>query len=304
MDSNASASSGHSQKDVSNSRNFLSKTSNSFRRSPSKRHKSQPSDQMPTLDGTLLDLRNQSAPSSRSTATQYRPGFNRAPSAPVTVQILKTATVNASKDEQIPHSATEATMASAPFANSIKREPTSNLSKATSASPIGENMNFATTAQGLPPTAIPPVAIGNQNPKAIYQHIHEMASKRISTLDYMRKASVYPWWLSSPERVSILIERIYTAMKVESFGSIPSTFHGLTSYDFQTSLQPACPAELRITSSLDSPYQPSLTFTLPTSLRLVMLLLSTNSYAASMLFFPNSSPSNNTILQMDTAQAL
>jgi hypothetical protein len=248
-DASASAGSGHSQRDVASPGGFLFKASNSFRRSPSKKHKWQPSDHMPAVDGTLLDLQKQTAPSGRPTATQYRPGFNRAPSAPVATQTLKTAAINANKDEQMPHSATEATVTSAPFANGVKREPTSNLSKSMSAPPMGDDMNFATGPQGLPPTPAPPVVMGTQNPNAIYQHIHDMASKRISTLDYIRKAFVYPSWLSKAEIFSILTEGIYAVMKAGSFGSTPSIFRGLTSRDFQTSLQPACPAELPITSS-------------------------------------------------------
>jgi hypothetical protein len=203
MDRNASAGSGHSQKDVTSPGGLLFKASNSFRRSPSKRHKSQPSVQIPALDGTLLEIQTQSAPSSRPTAIQNRPGLDRAPSAPVIVQPLKTAT-DASKDEKTPHSAT-ATMTSTPFTNNVKKESTSNLSKSMSTPPTGEDTNFTTGPQGLPVVTAPAVAIGNQNPNAIYQHIHDMASKRISTLDYMRKAFVHLCWLSSPENPSILI---------------------------------------------------------------------------------------------------
>jgi hypothetical protein len=241
MDRNASADFEHGQKDTTSSGGFLFKASSSFRRSPSKKHKPQPSDQMHALDATVLELPKQSTPSTRPTATQSKPGFNRAPSAPATVQTLKTATINLSKDEQMPHSATEATMTGAPFANGVKREPTSNLSKSMSAPPTVDDMNSTAGPQGLSPNPTPPVAIGNQNPNAIYQHIHDMASKRITTLDYMRKASVHPSWLSRANR-SVLIGWIYTVMKVESFGSIPSTSLVPTSHDFPTSLQPACPA--------------------------------------------------------------
>lgn len=182
MDRDASADSDHGQKDTTSSGGFLFKASDSFRRSPSKKYIPQPSDQMHALDATVIELQKSGAPSTRPTATQSKPGFNRAPSAP-TIQTLKTATINASKDEQTPHSATETTMTSAPFANGAKREPTSNLSKSMSApSTVDDTTSTAGPA--------PPVGIGNQNPNAIYQHIHDMASKRISTLDYMRKASV------------------------------------------------------------------------------------------------------------------
>jgi hypothetical protein len=201
MDRNASANSEHGQKDTTSSGGFLFKASNSFRRSPSKKLKPQPSDQMPALDAPVLEPPKQSAPSTRPTATQSKPGFNRAPSAPATVQTLKTATINPSKDEQMPHSATEATMTSAPFANGVKREPTSNLSKSVSAPPTVDDMNSTAGPQGLSPNPAPPVVTGNQNPNAIYQHIHDMASKRISTLDYMRKASVHPSWLFQSKQI-------------------------------------------------------------------------------------------------------
>jgi hypothetical protein len=48
--------------------------------------------------------------------------------------------------------------------------------------PLGAHLaqNIAASAQG-----------GMQNnPNALYQHIHDMSSKRIATLDYMRKAFV------------------------------------------------------------------------------------------------------------------
>ncbi len=42
------------------------------------------------------------------------------------------------------------------------------------------------------PPPVPPPTGGSQTPFAIYQHIHDTASKRISTLDYLRKAYVLP----------------------------------------------------------------------------------------------------------------
>lgn len=50
------------------------------------------------------------------------------------------------------------------------------------------NMNY--NAAGLGPAA--PIAMpSGSNPNVIFQHIQEMASKRISTLDYLRKACVF-----------------------------------------------------------------------------------------------------------------
>lgn len=44
-------------------------------------------------------------------------------------------------------------------------------------------------AYGIPPPVVSGGGLlGPQSAGAIYQHIHEMAAKRISTLDYLRKA--------------------------------------------------------------------------------------------------------------------
>lgn len=181
------------ERDVHSSGGFLFKASNSLRRSPSKKHKSQPSDQMPTLDGVLFDHQNSNSPPTRTPATPHRPGFNRAPSAPVTLQPFR-STTNANKDDKPPQSAGDATMTTLPFGynTAYKKEHTSNLSKSMSAPPMKDEAgNSGTAPSVLLPAPLPISAAGSQNPNVIYQHIHDMASKRISTLDYMRKASVH-----------------------------------------------------------------------------------------------------------------
>ncbi|EOD50772.1 hypothetical protein GTA08_BOTSDO01076 [Neofusicoccum parvum] len=53
------------------------------------------------------------------------------------------------------------------------------------------NMNFGQSSGPLgAPANIPsvPPTTGGHNPHAVFQHIHDMSSKRISTLDYLRKA--------------------------------------------------------------------------------------------------------------------
>ena len=48
-------------------------------------------------------------------------------------------------------------------------------------------------AYNPPPPPLTPAAVaasGAQNPNIIYQHIHDTAAKRISTLDYLRKTWV------------------------------------------------------------------------------------------------------------------
>ena len=188
MSANASTSPGRGQKDVNSPGGFLFKASNSLRRSPSKKHRSQPSDQMPNLDGILSEQSKSNGPSSRPAGS--RPAFNRAPSAPVTSQTLKTA-LNANKDEKLPQSATEATMLGASFENAIA-ERKASLGKSTSAPPLRDDAlrlaSSVANVAGLPSTPGPYVGAGSSNPKVIYQHVHDMASKRISTLDYMRKA--------------------------------------------------------------------------------------------------------------------
>ncbi|KAI9814955.1 MAG: hypothetical protein M1832_005594 [Thelocarpon impressellum] len=53
----------------------------------------------------------------------------------------------------------------------------------------GNDFAYSIGAMGPPPTANSAVAAGGaQNPYIVYQHIHDIASKRISTLDYLRKA--------------------------------------------------------------------------------------------------------------------
>lgn len=58
----------------------------------------------------------------------------------------------------------------------------------TKSSHAGQNQDI------VPPLPTPVVSgggsMGPQSAGAIYQHIHDMASKRISTLDYLRKALV------------------------------------------------------------------------------------------------------------------
>ncbi|KAF2491226.1 hypothetical protein BU16DRAFT_585458, partial [Lophium mytilinum] len=54
-----------------------------------------------------------------------------------------------------------------------------------------QQQTFAQSYGSLGPPApiqIGPAGNGSNNPSVVFQHIHEMASKRISTLDYLRKA--------------------------------------------------------------------------------------------------------------------
>lgn len=68
------------------------------------------------------------------------------------------------------------------------RPPTSH---STSHSTMG-SMNYSSTSSGttVPQQPVPNLGPGTQNPNIVYQHILDTASKRISTLDYLRKAYV------------------------------------------------------------------------------------------------------------------
>lgn len=80
-------------------------------------------------------------------------------------------------------------MIAATFAPTISRRDT------TWSKPAGATTSAFESVQGpnpVPPTISGGGSFGPQSAGAIYQHIHDMASKRISTLDYLRKALVYP----------------------------------------------------------------------------------------------------------------
>jgi hypothetical protein len=47
--------------------------------------------------------------------------------------------------------------------------------------------------------SVPSAAPGAQNPQTVYQHITDTCSKRISTLDYLRKACVLSWLIIEPQ---------------------------------------------------------------------------------------------------------
>ncbi|KAI9369989.1 hypothetical protein BJX61DRAFT_115196 [Aspergillus egyptiacus] len=51
-----------------------------------------------------------------------------------------------------------------------------------------KSIGHESTPGSIPPPLISAAGIGPQSAAAIYQHIHDVATKRISTLDYLRKA--------------------------------------------------------------------------------------------------------------------
>jgi hypothetical protein len=173
MSKDAISSSSRSAKDGSASGGFLSKASNSLRRSPSKRHKSQGSNPLPSLDQVFYEQQNTKA-SENNSLPQKRPDAHRAQTAPSDSLTIKSSL----KEGKTPESAVEPMMVAAPFGNSHKKDTPATLSKSAGVVPTSSDPL-------LPPL---PLASGNQTPNVLYQHIHDMASKRISTLDYFRKA--------------------------------------------------------------------------------------------------------------------
>jgi hypothetical protein len=88
------------------------------------------------------------------------------------------------------------------------------------------NLNYSQTNGSLASSApaVPAVAPGAQNPQTIYQHISDTCSKRISTLDYLRKA--YVAWLYDSNSVHT---DIYLATKAACTGSTHSSSQNPTS---------------------------------------------------------------------------
>lgn len=181
MSKDAVSSASRSIKDGSASGGLLSKASNSLRRSPSKKHKYQSSNPLPSLDQVFFETRK-SASSEPHPVPQKRPDVYRTQTAPLALQTSKASL----KEGNIPPSAVEGTMLITSFGH--RRDTPPNLSKSAIAGlQNGEHVQISGSAgDALPPA--PAHVVGNQNSDILYQHIYDMASKRISTLDYFRKA--------------------------------------------------------------------------------------------------------------------
>jgi len=83
------------------------------------------------------------------------------------------------------NSTSSLTMATATFVNGYRPEYSKPPSTSQSNVSFGSGGNNAT----YPTPALPPASTGGmQNPSIVYQQIHDVSSKRISTLDYLRKA--------------------------------------------------------------------------------------------------------------------
>ena len=83
------------------------------------------------------------------------------------------------------HSTPSLTMATTNFANGLRPEYGKPPSTSQSSVSFGQGGNHAS----LSTSSLPPTSTGGvQNPSIVYQQIHDVSSKRISTLDYLRKA--------------------------------------------------------------------------------------------------------------------
>lgn len=82
-------------------------------------------------------------------------------------------------------SAPSPTMATAAFSNGLRPEYGKPPSTSQSSVSFGQGGN----STSLSAPSLPPASTGGmQNPSIVYQQIHDVSSKRISTLDYLRKA--------------------------------------------------------------------------------------------------------------------
>ncbi|KAL8926453.1 MAG: hypothetical protein Q9208_002996 [Pyrenodesmia sp. 3 TL-2023] len=94
--------------------------------------------------------------------------------------------------------------AAAPFPYADLNHPSASIPMATASYTTGSrpstgkpstaqsNVSFGQGGNGtsLPPLSVPQPSngVGTHNPHTVYQHVQDMSSKRISTLDYLRKA--------------------------------------------------------------------------------------------------------------------
>lgn len=179
----SSSSSSRNPKDGSASGGFLSKASNSIRRSPSKKHKSRSSNPLPSLDQIFYETQK-SQPSEHHPSPQKRPDVYRNKTAPPVTHTVKSA----GEESKTAESALQANTVVTSGTSNHKGDTPSSLNKATVAMPQnGEYVQYAAAdASFLAPASV----AGSQNPITLYQYIHDMANKRISTLDYFRKAYV------------------------------------------------------------------------------------------------------------------
>lgn len=167
---------------------FSKASSLSIRRSPSKSSKAHASTPMPSLDGPFLE--HTSTQSGSISKRGYRPGFQRAPTAPAAPQTTNASRpTTANRDNEGPQSAIEANMLNTPFSHLTR--PLSH-SKSADATPTSAGAMQVPSHGLAAPNLASDKALpqGTQNPveNVLYQHVQDMSNKRIATLDYIRKA--------------------------------------------------------------------------------------------------------------------
>lgn len=159
-------------------------TSNSlfskFARSPSRKHKPRPSSEsIDTIAAATI----------KASKIRARPPVQRGTTAPDSQLTLNTI---AQGVEAPPRKASEGALHAASQAS----DPHNNMYAVPSliASDLGLQYKYVQSdVPKVPPIngAVaynPVVAVSLTNPNTLYQHIHDMSSKRMATLDYMRKA--------------------------------------------------------------------------------------------------------------------
>jgi hypothetical protein len=185
MSKDAASTTSRSFKDGAASGGLLSKASNSIRRTPSKnKHKYQSSNPLPSLQLAAYEAQN-SELSDGQPRTAIRPDIHRTHTAPLPVLTSKSSF----KEGKSAQSAGEGSMLVTSFASNPRRDAPGTLSTATATGPQnGEYAQASSNVIGDASYPAPTYLAGNQTSDTLYQHIHEMAIKRMSTLDYFRKA--------------------------------------------------------------------------------------------------------------------
>lgn len=148
-----------------------------FARSPSRKHKPRPSSE--SIDAVA-------AATIKASKTRPRPALQRgttAPDGPTTLNTIAQGEVAASRK------ASDGALAVSQSTDSSMMYAVPSLS----ASDLGPQFKYV--QNDVP--KIPPIKGGmvynplpaiSTNPNALFQHIHDMSSKRVATLDYMRRA--------------------------------------------------------------------------------------------------------------------
>lgn len=151
-----------------------------FGRSPSRKHKPRPSSE--SIDTVA-------AATIKASKVRARPPVQRGTTAPDGQLSLNTITQGV---ESLPRKGSEGAL----LASAQSGESHNNMYAVPSlgASDLGPQYKFVQSdVPKVPPIngAIaynPSVAVSLANPNTLFQHIHDVSSKRMATLDYMRKA--------------------------------------------------------------------------------------------------------------------